>query len=92
VTWGTRVEVERRDRIRLAVAAYAYEIADAPIMSDADFDRLAWAIDRQTTTGHPVYDEFFLAHFTPHTGMWVRLWPDLPSLKRLYEKHYRRKT
>jgi hypothetical protein len=84
--WGAPVEVERRNRIRLAVAAYAYEFTGTTTMPDAEFDRLALAIDPSVTTGHPVYDEFFLAHFAPHTGMWVRLWPDLPSLKKLYER------
>ena len=35
------VNQEIRNRIRLSVAAYAYEYKDDPIMSDDDFDKLA---------------------------------------------------
>ena len=34
--WGTEVEKERRNRIKLSVAAYTYEVYDDPIMSDAE--------------------------------------------------------
>jgi hypothetical protein len=36
--WGNPVEREVWRRIRLSVAAYAYEYLDEPIMSDAEFD------------------------------------------------------
>lgn len=84
--WGTRVETERRNRIRLAVAAYSYEFALPPTLTDAEFDDLARRINPQVMTGHPVYDEFFLSAFHPDTGMWVRSYPDLPALRRLYRR------
>ena len=40
---------ETRIRIKVAVAAYAYEVMDDPIMSDAEFDRLARAIRPSVT-------------------------------------------
>lgn len=41
---------ETRNRIKLSVAAYAYEFKDNPIMSDADFDELASKIDTSVST------------------------------------------
>ena len=35
------VNQEIRNRIRISVAAYAYEYKDDPIMSDENFDKLA---------------------------------------------------
>lgn len=83
MTWGTPVEQERRRRIRLSVAAYAYEIAAEPIMSDAEYDALAHEVDVRVMTGHPVFDEFFVAEYQPYTGAWVRRHPDQPGLRRL---------
>lgn len=83
MTWGTPVEQEIRNRVRVAVAAYAYEIQARPIMSDAEYDSLARSIQPRRMTGHPLYDEFFLVHFSPHTGMWVHNHPEPARLKRL---------
>ena len=76
----TRAEVERRNRIRLSVAAYAYEIEDDPVMSDAEFDALARQIDVEVLTGHGELDLFFLMDFDPSTGVWVRKHPELQRL------------
>lgn len=80
---------EIRSRIRLAVAAYAYEIAADPIMSDAEFDKLALSIRPRELTGAPLPDLFFLESFEPHTGSWIHDHPDLPGIARLYETHYK---
>ncbi len=82
--WGSFIEVETRRRIHLAIATYAYEIADDPIMSDSQWDWLAQSIQPQATTGHPLLDEFFIVHFSPMTGMWVHDHPQLDALKRDY--------
>ena len=84
--WGLTEERERWARIRVAAAAYAYEIEADPIMSDADYDALAASIDPQVTTGHPVFDEFFMVEFEPYTGAWVRRHPDRRGLKRVCAK------
>lgn len=83
---------ETRRRIRLAVAAYAYEFEDDPVMTDAEFDRIAMEIDPDAPTGNLVLDKFFMLFFEPATGMWVRNHPDIPGLKRLYETYYRADT
>lgn len=81
MTWNpTREEVERRNRIRLSVAAYAYEIDSDPVMSDAEFDSLARQIDPMIDTGHAELDLFFLMDFHPDTGLWVRNHPELDKL------------
>lgn len=82
--WGTRIERERRTRIRLCVAAYAYEVASAPVMSDAAFDALARQSDVTVQTGR--YDEWWRATFQPYTGSWIHTHPDLTGVQRSYRR------
>lgn len=89
--WGMPVELERRNRIRLSVAAYSYEFLDVPIISDAEFDELASKIDPNMDTGNERMDKFFAEHFNPHTGMWIRQHPEPKRLKQLYELYYKKK-
>lgn len=84
--WGTPEEVERRRRIQVAVAAYAYEFKDDPIWSDAKFDREARLINLKQSTGSKEHDKWFRENFSPHTGMWVRSHPDRRGLKRIYRQ------
>lgn len=79
---------EIRNRIRIAVAAYAYEVLADPIMSDAEFDELAGKIDPRIQTGSAKHDLFFRSHFAAHTGSWVHKHPDTAGLHRLYSHHY----
>ena len=75
---------ERRRRIVLSLAAYAYEVHSESRMSDAEFDGLALSIDTSIDTGHPVMDEFFRKEFHPHTGQWIHSHPELDKLEALY--------
>ena len=84
--WGSEVEVERRNRIQLSVAAYAYEFLDEPLVSDAAFDQAALQIRPEMDTGNPVLDEFFRKEFSPSTGMWIRKHPDLPGIAHIHRK------
>lgn len=84
--WGSPVEIERRNRIRLSVAAYAYEFEDDPIMSDAEFDNLAKEIDVRVETGNEELDQFFRKHFESYTGSWVHDHPDISGLQRIYNR------
>lgn len=86
--WGNPVERERRNRILVSVAAYAYEMLNVSIMSDEAFDNLAAEINPGRSTGHPGLDTFFRKHFNPYTGMWIRQHPDLPGLQRVYDRHW----
>lgn len=86
--WGSPIEKEVRRRIGLSVAAYAYEIADTPIMTDATFDWLAEQIDPKQGTCHPILDEFFVHKFSPMTGMWIHEHPELDQVKRTYTRYY----
>lgn len=83
-SWGSEVEVERRNRIRLTLAAYAYEFDDNLIMSDAEFDELSQAIRPEIETGMKKHDEFFRTHFDPNTGMWIRQHPFLRKVEHTY--------
>jgi len=85
------VEIERRNRIKLSVAAYAYEFHSDSIISDAEFDQLSDKINTQVNTGNEKIDNFFREHFEPHTGMWIQKHPDRDGLEKIYLKHYKRK-
>lgn len=79
---------ETRNRIRLSVAAFAYEFEDSPIMSDAEFDRLARRIMPFIATGSKVEDHFFSHEFTPDSGLWIRRHPNLDGIRRIYSAYY----
>lgn len=74
---------EVRTRIRLSVAAYAYEVLNESIMSDADFDALAKSVDLSIDTGNELLDNFFREHFDPSTGVWVLKHPEKSKLLEL---------
>lgn len=57
---------------------------DDPIMSDGDFDRLAYSIKPHVQTGNVGLDLFFAVVFRPHAGQWVRSHPDQAGLDRVY--------
>lgn len=86
----TGINQEIRNRIRLSVAAYAYEFEDDSIMGDTEFDSLARSINVAEKTGHKKLDSFFKKHFMPDTGMWIRNHPDLSGIKFIYETYYKK--
>lgn len=77
---------ERRRRIRVAVAAYAYEVMSDPIMTDAEYDALALKIDVSARTGNEELDEFFKKEFDPSTGSWVHGHPELHEIVKIYRR------
>lgn len=83
MAWGSAAEVETRKRILLAVAAYAYEVLNEPLCSDADFDGSCREIDLNQDTGNAALDAWWRASFDPSTGMWIHIHPDLPGLARI---------
>jgi len=74
---------EIQKRIKVACAAYAYEILDKPIISDAAFDKLCLEIRPDIKTGNEIMDNFFSTHFNPYTGQWIHSHPELDKLKKL---------
>lgn len=84
------INQEIRNRIRLSVAAFAYEYMDDPIMSDAEFDQLANKIDVTQKTGNDLLDTFFETAFSPDTGMWIHRHPEKQKLSWLYGKYYKK--
>lgn len=82
--WGRPSEVERRIRIRLCIAAYAYEIAAAPLMDDAAFDALAQRSDVTVQTGQ--WDDWWRQCYTLYSGAWIHTHPDLTGVARLYNR------
>lgn len=83
-TWGDPEEKETKRRIMVAVAAYAYEIKNNPIWSDAKFDRECLRINLKQKTGNRRMDKWFKANFDPSTGMWVVNHPNRKGLLRIY--------
>ena len=79
-----RIEIERRNRIRASLGAYAYEIMDDPIFSDAEYDAICLKIQPEVDTGHEVMDDFFRTEFSPDTGMWINRHPEWQDIARIY--------
>ena len=84
------INQEIRNRIILAVAAYAYEYMDDPIMSDTEFDQLALKINPNEKTGNRKLDNFFKKHFMPDTGMWIHKHPEKQKLEFIYKEYYKK--
>jgi hypothetical protein len=80
---------ETRNRIRLSVAAYAYEMLDVSVMSDTEFDGLSKSLDPTFSTGNKVMDDFFSKEFKADTGMWIHKHPNLEGIKSLYKRYYK---
>lgn len=87
---------ERRNRIILTYAAYAYEFLGESIISDADFDSLSYRIRPEiSTVGYwmtrkdvarvKTLDEFWRTEFVPCTGMWIHKHPELIRVKLGYD-------
>ena len=76
-------------RIRLSIAAYAYEKHADSIMSDGEYDKLSLEVDTSIETGNKKMDKFFAEHFDPSTGQWIYKHPELKQIKELYWKHYK---
>ena len=87
----TGINQEIRNRIRLSVAAYAYEMEDNPIMGDYEFDELSKTINPAEKTGNKKMDNFFKKHFNPDTGMWIRFHPERQKIKWIYDTYYKNK-
>jgi hypothetical protein len=88
-SWGSPIEIERRRRIKVSIAAYAYEFLADSIMEDHEFDQLCLEIDTQINTGNRKLDIFFKNKFNPATGYWVHQHPEKEKLKDMYERYYK---
>ena len=86
--WGSPVEKQRRLRIKLCIAAYAYEMENTSIISDAEFDKLCLDVNLMIDTGNKKLDKYFKQHFDPSTGQWIHKHPEINKIKDLYSKYY----
>ena len=86
MSWGSPVEKEKKRRIQIALWAYAYEIADSPLVDDATYDRVSLEIDPSIETGHKKLDKFFKEGFSPSTGQWIYNHPELHKVVALYRR------
>lgn len=87
----TPVEREVRRRIKLAVWAYAYEVAGDALVSDEEFDRECMMVNVDINTGKPELDKWWRENFQAHTSQWIHKHPDLPAVQELYETQYKGK-
>lgn len=85
------VDAEIRNRIRLSVAAYAYECMNTLVMTDSEFDKLAYSIDLSINTRRPDLDEWFRDNFHPSTGMWINTHPEKEKLHAIVKRIQSRK-
>lgn len=76
--------LERKNRQRLALAAYAYEFKADSIMSDDEFDKLSLKIRPQMKTGNELIDKFYREQFHPDTGQWIHDHPELDKVAAIY--------
>ena len=81
------IERQRWLRIRLSVAAYAYEFESTSIMPDGEFDKLSLEVDPKITTGNRKLDAFFRREFHPDTGQWVHKHPEKHKLKHIFNTY-----
>ena len=81
--YSDRVCKETRKRIRVTVAAWAYEVLQEPIMDDAQYDALAYSIDLSVDTRRPDLDKWYRQNFKPYTGSWVHGHPERARLDQL---------
>jgi len=88
--WGSAIEKEIRNRIKLSVAAYAYEFQDNPFMPDSEFDTLCMQINKNANTGNKICDDYFKKCFDPSTGQWIRKHPELDKIHNLYVMYYKK--
>jgi hypothetical protein len=87
-TWGSPIEIQRRLRIKLCIAAYAYEFESVSIISDAEFDKMCLDVDLSVDTENKMLDDYFKKHFDPSTGQWIHSHPELSKVKGIYNKYY----
>jgi len=78
----------KRNRIRVALFAYAYEIKNNPLVSDFAYDELAITVgdSLKQETGHAELDFWFHENFDCITAMWVHAHPEIDKLEKLYAR------
>lgn len=87
-----KVDQETKNRIRLSVAAYAFEFENDPTMYDQEFDNLAHSINPKLRTGNPSVDDLFETRFDPYSTEWVHCHPDINGLRELYFRYYLKRS
>ena len=86
--YSETIDRETRNRIKLAIYAYAYEFMNDSVVSDGEFDEMARNIDLSINTRRPDMDAWFRKEFEPDTGQWVHKHPQLNKIAELYKRYY----
>jgi hypothetical protein len=90
--WGSVVEKQVRLRIKLCVAAYAYECENTSIITDAEFDGMCLLVDLKVATGNKKIDTYFKRYFDHSTGQWIHKHPELNKIRNLYQMFYKKEV
>lgn len=77
---------QKQIRIKVLLGAYAYQMLDKPIMSDAEWDDLASQVVINESTSNSSLDKWFKQHFQPYTAQWIYTYPELDKLQKLYNR------
>jgi hypothetical protein len=83
--------LETRRRIRVSLAAYAYEILLESIMPDHEYDALAKLIDLSIDTRRPDLDKWFRKNYKSYTGSWIHSHPERDRLDQICRRILRYK-
>lgn len=67
-------------RTHVAICALAYDRYAVSFISDSDYDTACRLVDTSIETDRIDLDRFFSIRFSPDTGQWVYLHPDLKRL------------
>jgi len=80
---------ERRNRIRICIAAYAYEFKGRSILTQFDFDELCDRIHPDVDTGNLEIDQFFKTKYLPYQTSWIHWYPELDEIEKFYSSLYK---
>jgi len=86
----TYINNEIRNRIRISLASYSYEVYNDSIISDAEYDELAKKINPQQKTNNEKLDRFFSEEYVADSGMWIHKHPEKDKLDFLYKTFKKR--
>lgn len=76
---------ETRRRVCLTVWAYAYEVANDPLVDDETFDRIARQVNIREVTDRADLDAWWVINFDPNTGLWIHQHPEVHLAAARYQ-------
>ena len=81
---------EIRNRILIAVYAYAYEFRNESLIDDHEYDKLAQEIDVNISTNNMMLVKFFKDCYVSYSGSWILKHPEIEKIIEIYNKYFKR--